>query len=188
MASAPRWALIGENTLAISAPGDVDLPGSIHTLNLQDRQVTTLMTDIHPGGEFGATLVPLIDMDQDGLVELAVGAPGSEHPIYPQGAVFMVYSGANAEMPTVIGNGDEAGSRFGESMVNIGDINADGLPELLIGAPGASGPAPDADPIPFPPSALIATTGKWWLARDGHGSPVITRRCCTLVPLRRKSV
>ena len=150
-------ALIGENTLAISAPGDADLPGSIHTLNLQDRELTNLMTDIHPGGEFGTTLVPLIDMDQDGLVELAVGAPGADHPIYPQGAVYLVSTGTSAEFPSVIGTGDHVGSHFGESMTSIGDINADTLPELFVGAPFASGPAPDADPLPIPTDSITAS-------------------------------
>jgi hypothetical protein len=80
------------------------------------------------GGQFGASVAGLLDYNSDGFADLAVGAPFDDR-------VF-VYFGSpvpNAVADrTLIG---AAGTRFGALVARIGDINAGGAPDLLVGAP-----------------------------------------------------
>lgn len=116
------------------------------------------------GDLFGASLARIDDLDGDGLPELAVGAPRSELTNFDEGAVFILYLDANGtvkpydEGPTdspdddlakVVRISDQfnagegldfgsllAGDNFGTSVVSIGDLNGDDIPDLAVGAPG----------------------------------------------------
>jgi hypothetical protein len=82
------------------------------------------------------TLLP--DVDADGQPELAVGAPGVDDGADLGGAVYLftqVISGsmtAADATATLVGRTDE--DRLGSVMVNAGDTDGDGAPDLLVGA------------------------------------------------------
>ena len=86
---------------------------------------------------FGMALVAA-DFDDDGFDDLAVGAPG----VNGHGAVYL-YRGSRTGLvadrellPTTDGgNLPFAGADFGAALA-AADINNDGVPELLVGAPG----------------------------------------------------
>ena len=87
----------------------------------------------------GAALA-VLDLDGDGLAELVVGGPGGESGA---GIVWIVsepeagsLSQAGARLVGASGV-DEAGTTLGSA----GDLDGDGAPELLIGAPGADASA-----------------------------------------------
>jgi hypothetical protein len=79
--------------------------------------------------EFGAALAPVADF-------LAVGAPASDYVSWTDcGAVHLVRAGR------IVATwwGTRQGERFGETLAVGDDIDGDGIPELLVGAPGSSG-------------------------------------------------
>lgn len=81
--------------------------------------------------EFGAAIAVIDDCDGDGVPDIAIGAPNEAFGV---GAVYLV-SGAPPYGPIQYWGGTSS-ERFGASVADAGDINGDGVPDLLIGSPG----------------------------------------------------
>ncbi|MGH9850649.1 MAG: Ig-like domain-containing protein, partial [Blastocatellia bacterium] len=104
-----------------------------------------------PGSNAGSS-VAVGDVNGDGLADLVIGAPsgmavtnaaaaGSVHIFFGRatlgGTVDLARQPADVNV-----SGEAVGDLFGSSLA-IGDLNGDGQPDLIIGAPGAD-PTPNA--------------------------------------------
>jgi hypothetical protein len=87
-----------------------------------------------PSSAFGLDLSRGADFNHDGLIDIAVGAPGIDK-------VFL-YS-AKSDQPFVTVEGPP-GSYFGGSVETAGDFNGDGVADLVVGAPEFKGSVLDA--------------------------------------------
>ncbi|XP_065526263.1 integrin alpha-4 isoform X1 [Lathamus discolor] len=89
------------------------------------------------GSYFGAA-VCAVDLNSDGLSDLLVGAP-MQSTIREEGRVYVyINSGSEAKMVELnieLSGSDSYAARFGESIVNLGDIDNDGFEDVAIGAP-----------------------------------------------------
>lgn len=105
---------------------------------------------------FGATLTNLGDLDGDGVVDLAVGAPYTPAGGSGRGAVWILFLNtdgtvkANQKISAVDGGfggplSNEDG--FGHGVGTVGDLDGDGLNELMVGAPGIDDGQPDAGAV-----------------------------------------
>jgi uncharacterized protein (TIGR03437 family) len=103
-----------------------------------------------PGSNAGSS-VAVGDVNGDGLADLVIGAPsamattngpaaGSVHIFFGRATLGGTVDLASQPADVNI-SGETAGDLFGSSLA-IGDLNGDGQPDLIIGAPGAD-PTPD---------------------------------------------
>ena len=122
--------------------------------NLVINESDVIQVSGPPGqANIGTSLAFLGDLNGDGRQELAIGAPmwRSDITSYSAGAVFIVQGTANlsnvtlmSEPQNMVRPTDSAAieSGFGLKVTGVGDIDADGIPDVAISAPyfnGSSG-------------------------------------------------
>ncbi len=83
--------------------------------------------------EFGTSVTGLGDWDGDSVPDFAIGAPREDLTATDEGAVH-VFSGATG-MEIATFNGEANQDQFGFSVSDAGDVNGDGISDLVVGAP-----------------------------------------------------
>ncbi len=100
----------------------------------------SLLRVLHGGTtleQFGRSVAGPGDVNGDGFADLAVAAPYDSSVAAQAGAV-RVYSGKTGVLIYAL-TGSAAGLNFGLSIAAAGDVNLDGIPDMVIGAPGYDG-------------------------------------------------
>lgn len=108
------------------------------------------------GDDAGVALAPVGDVNGDGDTDLLIGAPGADAGGTGRGATYLVFGegglvnqagldlGALDGTQGYILRGILDGDTSGYSVAGGGDVDGDGVPDMLIGAPGAAGTAGEA--------------------------------------------
>ena len=111
------------------------------TINLSEADLSFLGESI--GSRAGQSVSTAGDVDGDGLSEILVGQPGTYYePSYGGAGIVLGSTLASSASPTI--NLSEADFQFtgvlrghqaGYSVSSAGDVNGDGLDDILVGAP-----------------------------------------------------
>ncbi len=88
-----------------------------------------------PGEEFGWVARKVGDLDADGVLDFATSAPSSNAAGPAAGRIIVISSRTGKTLFTRSGR---AGDRYGNIVCAAGDVNADGTPDVLVGAPGTT--------------------------------------------------
>lgn len=144
----------------------------------------------------GASVALAGDLNGDGVDDLVVGSPGTRHAPDFEGAAHVIFgrdsrAGATFE-PIIVLDEPDDGTRFqllgsarrdavGTSVDAAGDMNGDGLDDVIAGAPGASGafvlfgrPAGEPFAATIRAQSLDGTDGAGLLAGLGSSGLAVT--------------
>lgn len=119
--------------------------GKVWLLNInEDASISNARLLIHgkEGDNFGYALCAPGDINDDGLADLAVGAPGDDDGGIDNGALYVIFGSKDAQHPRRQKISDLSGNfvgkldntdRMGNALAAGGDRNNDGIPDLVVG-------------------------------------------------------
>jgi hypothetical protein len=86
--------------------------------------------------EFGTSVGTAGDINDNGYPEVIIGAPHYSQDD-DEGAAFLFYGSGDglSETPNWTATGQQTGSLFGAAVGTVGDMNADGYDDVIVGAP-----------------------------------------------------
>jgi hypothetical protein len=145
--------------LAVGAPGDDDgepdagaiwilfmnSDGTVRTEQKISADSGSLDALLRSGDAFGSAIANIDTLNGDTAPDIVVGAPGDDDGGLDAGAAWVLYLATNGrvidEQKISPLEGDfegaiRAGDEFGYALANAGDVDNDGISDLLVGAPG----------------------------------------------------
>lgn len=169
--------------------GGADIATTGSDLSLLDGTNGFVINGINPGDELGYSVSNAGDINNDGIVDLIIGAPNADPNGNNSGSTYIVFGGAGVgaggsfDLSSLDGNngfvlnGINLGDRLGFSVSGAGDVNGDGIADVIIGAPGtdANGNSSGSSYVVFgsPVEVATPTTGDDTIL--GTNSPDILR-------------
>ncbi|WP_431268446.1 FG-GAP-like repeat-containing protein [Dankookia sp. P2] len=145
--------------VVVGAPGENDLyvvwgktdGAAVHLADVAAGQGGFRILAEAPGDNIGRAIASIGDLNGDGRPEILVGASRNDGGGSDAGAAYVVWGKADgatvrlADVAQGVGGFKIEGSAttavLGEAVASIDDLNGDGLPEVLVGAPGGGSPA-----------------------------------------------
>jgi hypothetical protein len=94
---------------------------------------------------FGSAIADIGDVNGDGIVDLAVGAPNDDDGPVNAGAVWILFMRMDGKVESKQKISSNSGGfdgnldtddQFGAAVAGIGDLDNDGTPDIAVGAPG----------------------------------------------------
>lgn len=121
----------GVPDIAIGAPGTGAMTGYVRIVSGATGATLATISGSLSGARFGHAIACVDDLNGNGSLDLAIGAPGSRsacgslHLVDADGTDLNTHEGAVAN------------DRLGEAVAGVDDQDGDGVGDVVVGAPGA---------------------------------------------------
>jgi hypothetical protein len=131
---------IPEYAVGATAPTFRDTPGHVYVYDGASGNLVYEFEGIHIDSRFGRSIATVGDTNGDGFTDILIGAPeeGSMHPTEEFGAARL-FSGGDGRLLHVFRGTSGPARDVGISVLGLGDVNDDGLGDMLIGSISSAG-------------------------------------------------
>jgi transcriptional regulator with XRE-family HTH domain len=133
--AATRIAVLSPEQL-LARLGVLERAGAIEIRSGLDGALLRRIEGTTEGGDFGTSVSGTGDVDRDGVPDFVVGAPGSRFLPSENGTVTVFSGATGAEIHRF--RGEAPADHLGWSVDGPGDIDGDGVPDIVAGAPSAT--------------------------------------------------
>ena len=108
-----------------------------------DTKHAELFYSLSEKDHFGISISQIGDLDNDGIMDIAVGADNSDDGGQDRGAVYIIFLNDDGTAKSFQKISDTAGGfdgilhdgdEFGNAITNIGDLDNDGIMDIAVGA------------------------------------------------------
>jgi hypothetical protein len=144
-----QWAAGSDGSAYVVFGGaSAGVGGHIDVATLDPATSGMRLDGVVPSGKVGAFCAGPGDINADGLADLVLGAPYVDDPFVPDiGEVYVVFGGLDVGPDGALGLGELNGLNgfrvhgldnsdfFGTGVAGAGDLNADGVADLVLGGP-----------------------------------------------------
>jgi hypothetical protein len=127
----------GYGDVLVGAPGEGNgMQGRVHIFLGQAGGLGSIaeqvLTGTETGGEFGAAVAGVGDLNLDGFDDVVVGAPGHPRAGEGTGVVQVLHGSGEGLVEVGILEPAPGVTKFGSVLQGVGDTNGDGLPDFLV--------------------------------------------------------
>lgn len=118
--------------------GEKDEAGQVALFSGADGEpIRTLASpNVSEEGHFGWSVEGVGDIDKDGTPDLLIGSIESANGKNEAGRAYLFSGSTGNVIRTFTSPNSQRNGSFGTALTGTGDVNGDGTPDLLIGAPG----------------------------------------------------
>ncbi|HKB17007.1 MAG TPA: integrin alpha, partial [Planctomycetota bacterium] len=120
-------------------PGGILNAGAARILSGANGAVLRAFDGTAPWDQFGASVAGAGDLDGDGFGDVLVGAPFALFAGWSDAGLAQVFSGGSGAILFTLSATSIGNAELGTSVAGSEDLNGDGVPDLLVGAPEAFG-------------------------------------------------
>lgn len=102
-----------------------------------DTDADALLESNQADAQFGYSVAGIGDVNSDGFADVLVGARAYDNGQHDEGAAFLYFGGAGAfdTGADALLESNQLDSQFGHSVAGAGDLNGDGVADVIVGAP-----------------------------------------------------
>ncbi|MHC4823229.1 MAG: hypothetical protein ACYTEP_04335 [Planctomycetota bacterium] len=148
-------------------PDGMNYAGAVYVYSGRTNSLIRRLDGESGDHRFGTSVAALADINSDGIDDILVGAPQVDTAGGTKAGRLYVYSGADGSLLQQV-DGTGQNMKLGENAATAGDIDGDGITDLLVGIPKENfGGAPDSGLVQVYSGADGQLIREWGGSADG---------------------